>query len=92
MSSKKGVGSSKNGRDSHSKRLGVKGFSGQYVTGGSIIVRQRGTRIKPGDNVGVGSDYTLFAKRDGFVQFRKSGSASVVSVVPEGDAIVGSSS
>lgn len=92
MSSKKGVGSSKNGRDSHSKRLGVKRFSGQYVTGGSIIVRQCGTRIKPGDNVGVGSDYTLYAKKDGMVQFRKSGGVSVVSVVPAQDAAVGGSS
>ena len=58
MSSKKGVGSSRNGRDSHSKRLGAKRFGGQYVTGGSILVRQCGTRLKPGENVGVGRDYT----------------------------------
>ena len=54
MSSKKGVGSSRNGRDSHSKRLGIKGFGGQFVSGGAILVRQRGTRVKPGQNVGVG--------------------------------------
>ena len=82
MSSKKGVGSSKNGRDSHSKRLGVKRFGGQYVTGGSILVRQRGTPIKPGKNVGVGKDYTLFAKVDGYVEFHRSGNQRFVSVLP----------
>jgi large subunit ribosomal protein L27 len=82
MSSKKGVGSSKNGRDSHSKRLGVKRFGGQYVTGGSILVRQRGTPIKPGKNVGVGKDYTLFAKVDGYVKFHRSGDQRFVSVLP----------
>jgi len=69
MASKKGVGSSRNGRDSNAQRLGVKRFSGQFVTGGSIIVRQRGTPIKPGLNVGLGSDDTLFAKIDGVVRF-----------------------
>ena len=83
MSSKKGVGSSRNGRDSQSKRLSVKRFSGQVVRGGSILVRQRGTRIKPGLNVGVGRDYTLFAKVDGVVRFDSRGNRAVVSVLPE---------
>lgn len=86
MSSKKGVGSSKNGRDSQSKRLGAKRFGGQYVRGGSILVRQRGTRVKPGQNVGVGRDYTLFAKVDGVVRYTKSGDRAVVSVIPEAPA------
>ena len=74
MAHKKGLGSSKNGRDSNSQRLGVKVFSGQLVTGGSIIVRQRGTRYKPGKNVGLGKDDTLFAKVAGTVDFRDRGS------------------
>ena len=69
MAHKKGQGSSTNGRDSIGKRLGVKRFAGQTVTAGSILVRQRGTTFKPGVNVGVGSDYTLFAKTDGVVAF-----------------------
>jgi large subunit ribosomal protein L27 len=69
MAHKKGLGSSRNGRDSNSQRLGVKVFGGQVVTGGSIIVRQRGTKLKPGINVGVGSDDTLYAKIDGRVRF-----------------------
>jgi large subunit ribosomal protein L27 len=69
MAHKKGLGSSRNGRDSNAQRLGVKVFGGQVVTGGSIIVRQRGTRLKPGLNVGVGSDDTLYAKVDGRVRF-----------------------
>ncbi len=69
MAHKKGLGSSKNGRDSNAQRLGVKAFGGQLVTGGSIIVRQRGTPLKPGRNVGIGSDDTLFAKIDGRVKF-----------------------
>ena len=73
MASKKGVGSSRNGRDSNAQRLGVKVFSGQVVTGGSIIVRQRGTRIKPGENVGIGKDDTLYARIPGIVQFRDRG-------------------
>jgi large subunit ribosomal protein L27 len=73
MAHKKGVGSSRNGRDSNAQRLGVKRFSGQFVTGGSILVRQRGTRFKPGDNVGIGKDDTLFAKIAGVVQFRDRG-------------------
>jgi large subunit ribosomal protein L27 len=73
MAHKKGLGSSKNGRDSNAQRLGVKAFGGQLVTGGSIIVRQRGTPLKPGANVGRGSDDTLFAKIDGRVKFRDRG-------------------
>jgi large subunit ribosomal protein L27 len=72
MAHKKGGGSSRNGRDSNSKRLGVKAFGGQTVTAGSIIVRQRGTRIHPGDGVGKGGDDTLFALRAGTVGFRES--------------------
>jgi len=71
MAHKKGEGSVKNGRDSNSKRLGVKIFGGQPATAGSIIVRQRGTQYNPGKNVGVGKDYTLFALVDGVVEFRK---------------------
>jgi large subunit ribosomal protein L27 len=73
MAHKKGLGSSKNGRDSNAQRLGVKRFSGELVTGGSILVRQRGTRYKPGENVGVGKDDTLFARVPGIVQFRDRG-------------------
>jgi large subunit ribosomal protein L27 len=71
MSSKKGVSSSKNGRDSESKRLGVKVGNGQYVSAGSIIMRQRGTKIHPGNNVGIGGDDTLFAMIDGAVKFER---------------------
>jgi large subunit ribosomal protein L27 len=74
MAHKKGLGSSKNGRDSNAQRLGVKVFSGQLVPGGSIIVRQRGSRLKPGTNVGIGKDDTLFAKITGTVKFRDRGS------------------
>jgi large subunit ribosomal protein L27 len=73
MAHKKGGGSSTNGRDSNAQRLGVKAFAGEFVTGGSIIVRQRGTRIKPGINVGLGSDDTLFAKISGRVKFSDRG-------------------
>ncbi len=73
MAHKKGVGSSKNGRDSKSKRLGVKRYGGEFVSAGSIIVRQRGTRIHPGNNVGRGNDDTLFAKVDGVVSFERKG-------------------
>ena len=73
MAHKKGVGSSRNGRDSHSQRLGVKRFAGETVNGGAIIVRQRGTKIKPGLNVGIGSDDTLFAMKSGIVQFQDKG-------------------
>ena len=69
MAHKKGGGSSRNGRDSNSQRLGVKRYAGQYVTAGSILVRQRGTKIKPGENVGIGKDDTLFAKAEGVVYF-----------------------
>lgn len=69
MAHKKGGGSTRNTRDSESKRLGVKRFDGEAVRAGTIIVRQRGTRIHPGENVGVGKDYTLFALQDGFVKF-----------------------
>jgi large subunit ribosomal protein L27 len=69
MAHKKGKGSTKNGRDSNSQRLGVKKFGGELVKAGNIIVRQRGTRFHPGQNVGLGKDYTLFAKSDGFVKF-----------------------
>ncbi len=79
MAHKKGLGSSRNGRDSHSQRLGVKRFGGQLVTAGSIIVRQRGTPFKPGLNVGIGRDDTLFAKINGIVNFS---SSRVVSVLP----------
>lgn len=73
MAHKKGVGSSKNGRDSHGQRLGVKRFSGEFITAGSIIVRQRGTRIHPGQNVGRGKDDTLFARVTGTVRFENFG-------------------
>ncbi len=71
MAHKKGVGSSKNGRESHSKRLGVKKFGGQSVTAGNILVRQRGTKFHPGNNVSIGRDDTLFALSDGIVKFEK---------------------
>jgi large subunit ribosomal protein L27 len=74
MAHKKGLGSSRNGRDSNSQRLGVKRFDGQFVPGGSILVRQRGTRLKPGSNVGRGKDDTLFAKVSGLVKFEDKGS------------------
>ncbi|MGD0098875.1 MAG: 50S ribosomal protein L27 [Acidobacteriota bacterium] len=73
MAHKKGVGSSRNGRDSQSKRLGVKRFAGQLVNGGTILVRQRGTKFKPGLNVGIGRDDTLFAKITGIVKFQDRG-------------------
>lgn len=73
MAHKKGLGSSKNGRDSNAQRLGVKRFAGETVTGGSILVRQRGTRYYPGENVGIGKDDTLFAKVPGVVEFRDRG-------------------
>jgi len=87
MAHKKGVGSSRNGRESHSKRLGVKTYGGEYVSAGSIIIRQRGTKIHPGVNVGKGGDDTLFAKIDGFVTFeRKDRDRKRVSVYPENKA------
>jgi large subunit ribosomal protein L27 len=81
MAHKKGVGSSRNGRDSNPQMLGVKRFAGQFVTGGSILVRQRGTRFKPGMNVGRGSDDTLYAKIDGVVQFARRGDSRYVTIV-----------
>lgn len=84
MSTKKAGGSSRNGRDSESKRLGVKVFGGQAVKAGGIIVRQRGTKMRPGENVGLGRDHTIFAKADGVVKFsRNAKNRSVVSVVVE---------
>jgi large subunit ribosomal protein L27 len=80
MAHKKGLGSSRNGRDSESKRLGVKIFAGQDVKAGMIIVRQRGTRFRPGAGVGIGRDDTIFAKRDGRVEFKTSGDRRFVSV------------
>ena len=88
MAHKKAGGSTNNGRDSNAKRLGVKKYGGERVTGGSIIVRQRGTRIHPGANVGVGKDYTLFAKIDGQVTYEwKSKGKRRVSVYPAADAV-----
>lgn len=87
MAHKKGAGSSKNGRESHSKRLGVKIFGGQDIIAGNIIVRQRGTVHHPGTNVGIGKDHTLFALTDGVVQFKKGRqNRSFVSVVTEAEA------
>jgi large subunit ribosomal protein L27 len=83
MAHKKGAGSSKNGRESHSKRLGVKIYGGQKAIAGNIIVRQRGTKHHPGENVGLGKDHTLFALTDGVVEFKKGyKDRSFVSVVP----------
>ena len=86
MAHKKGLGSSKNGRDSQSKRLGVKIFAGQEVKTGMIIVRQRGTRFRPGPGVGLGRDDTLFALREGTVEFRRSGDKRFVTVSALADA------
>ena len=87
MAHKKGVGSSKNGRESHSKRLGIKVYGGQRVIAGNIIVRQRGTRHFPGENVGIGKDHTLYALADGKVVFRKKANEkSYVSVQPIAEA------
>jgi large subunit ribosomal protein L27 len=84
MAHKKGVGSSRNGRDSESKRLGAKKADGQFVIAGNIIVRQRGTKIHPGENVGIGSDDTLFAKSNGVVKFERLGKdKKKVSVYPQ---------
>ena len=84
MAHKKGAGSSKNGRESHSKRLGVKIFGGQKVNAGNIIIRQRGTVHKAGENVGMGKDHTLFALKSGVVKFKKkAGNKSFVSVTTD---------
>ena len=80
MAHKKGVGSSRNGRDSNAQMLGIKRFGGQFVTAGSILVRQRGTRFKPGINVGLGVDHTLFAKSDGYVRFERKGDHKFISI------------
>lgn len=82
MAHKKGVGSSKNGRDSESKRLGVKLFGSQYAKAGNIIVRQRGTKYHPGLNVGLGKDYTIYSLVDGIVRFSRKGDRPVVNVDP----------
>ena len=84
MAHKKAGGSSRNGRDSESKRLGIKRYGGELISAGSIIVRQRGTQFHPGDNVGIGKDHTLFAKVEGKVQFSTKGAAQrrMVSIVP----------
>jgi large subunit ribosomal protein L27 len=81
MAHKKGLGSSRNGRDSNAKRLGVKVFAGQTVTGGEIIVRQRGTRFRPGDGVGIGRDHTIFARAAGQVAFTEGRRGRTISVV-----------
>lgn len=84
MAHKKGVGSTKNGRDSQSKRLGVKVYGGQDVSAGNIIIRQRGTEVHPGNNVGLGRDYTIFSLIDGVVTFeRKGAKGKKVSVYPK---------
>ena len=82
MAHKKGVGSSRNGRDSNSQRLGAKAFGGQVVTGGSILMRQRGTRFHPGANVGIGKDDTLFAKIAGKVEYAQSRGRRVINIHP----------
>ena len=87
MAHKKGGGSSRNGRDSEGKRLGVKVFGGEAVSAGSIIVRQRGTKVHPGLNVGTGSDYTLFAKVSGQVNWGRSRGKRIVSVVEAPDLV-----
>jgi large subunit ribosomal protein L27 len=82
MAHKKAGGSSRNGRDTAGRRLGVKKFGGEVVVPGNIIMRQRGTKVHPGDNVGMGRDHTLFALTDGHVQFHKTRSRTTVSIVP----------
>ncbi|HEY4715655.1 MAG TPA: 50S ribosomal protein L27 [bacterium] len=84
MAHKKGQGSSRNGRDSNGQRRGVKVYGGEFVRAGNIIVKQLGTRILPGQNVGVGRDWTIYSKIDGIVTYQKSGEKSRVSVVPKG--------
>lgn len=86
MAHKKAGGSSRNGRDSEGRRLGVKKFGGENVVGGNIIIRQRGTKVHPGRNVGMGTDHTLFALCDGVVLFKTTGKRSTVSVVPAAQA------
>ncbi len=81
MAHKKGQGTSKNGRDSHSQRLGIKRYGGEFVSAGNILMRQRGTRMHPGDNVGLGRDYSLFALKDGHVKW--DAAKRIVHVIPE---------
>ena len=83
MAHKKGLGSSRNGRDSNAKRLGVKVFAGEVVSGGEIIVRQRGTVFKPGEGVGIGRDHTLFARAAGTVEFNEGRRGRVISILPD---------
>ncbi len=83
MAHKKGQGSSRNGRDSNSQRLGIKRFGGELVTAGTILLRQRGTRFHPGDNVGIGSDDTLYARIDGVVKYHERKGRKLASVLPE---------
>jgi large subunit ribosomal protein L27 len=85
LAHKKGLGSSRNGRDSNAKRLGVKVFAGQEVTGGEIIVRQRGTRFYAGEGAGIGRDHTIFARRAGIVDFKEARKGRTVSVLPQGE-------
>ena len=85
MAHKKGLGSSRNGRDSNAQRLGVKVFAGQAVTGGEIIVRQRGTRFFAGEGAGLGRDHTIFARRAGIVDFKDARKGRTISVLPQGD-------
>ena len=83
MAHKKGAGTSRNGRDSESKRLGVKAYAGQVVPAGSIIVRQRGTRFRPGTGAGIGVDHTIFARTTERIEFLRSGQGRIISIVPE---------
>ena len=83
MAHKKGGGSSRNGRDSAGQRLGVKRFGGEKVLSGNIIIRQHGTKFHPGEGVGLGSDYTIFATVDGYVKFEQRGGRKLISVYPE---------
>ena len=85
MAHKKGLGSSRNGRDSAAQRLGVKVFAGQTVTGGEIIVRQRGTRFRPGEGAGIGKDDTIYAARAGTVDFTVKRQGRIISVLPDGE-------
>ncbi len=89
MATKKAGGSTRNGRDSHSKRLGVKRFGGQFVLAGNILIRQRGTRVHPGNHVGMGTDHTLFAKVTGIVEFCIKGpkSRSYINIIPQTAAV-----
>jgi large subunit ribosomal protein L27 len=90
MATKKAGGSSRNGRDSAGRRLGVKKYSGEHVLSGNIIVRQRGTKFHPGDNVGIGKDHTIFSTVEGFVTFKKSNhkSRTFISVIPVAEDII----